>query len=373
MSVRSACVSSFIVLIASLACFGGPAQGDEIAWSTDIEASLQQAASTGQPVLLEFTAPWCVYCKRMEKTTFVDPKVVNYINERFVAVRVDADQNKELVADLGIKGLPAMLVVSPDLKIIERIPGFQTPEALLTKLDRVPVRNSGQRNPAAVVSQPSSPPQAAREDLAFEPVDLPSQNANARIRPVSRPVVKPPEPMPAEVMAEESFAEETGKSKLSNAAGNEDFFATISEESGGSEQQPEEESSGRARLSNKPAETGAAFNGTCIVNAIEKREIVAGSPEHTLIFKGQTLYFSSEANKQKFEARPSAYWPMLDGVCPITLLNEDREIQGDLQFAAFFRKRLWVFTTEQNLRQFLDEPAEIVEEVEELIEERGPR
>ena len=379
MSVRSVCVNSVAVLIALLACYGGRTRGDDIAWSTDIEASLQRAAASGQPVLLEFTAPWCVYCKRMEKTTFVDAKVVNCINQRFVAVRVDADQNKELVADLAIKGLPAMLVVSPDLKIIERIPGFQTPEALLAKLDRVPLGTPPLQNPSAVASPPAMAPRQSQEELASEPVDLPTQKPDSKIRPVSRPAMKPPEAilpheMPEESIADETMtADETVAADVSDKPVDEDFFASINEDSSRSEQRSVDKSAGHAKLSHKSAVSGAAFNGTCIVNAIENREIVAGSTEHTLLYKGQQLLFSSEENKLKFEAHPSAYWPMLDGLCPITLLIDEKEVHGDLQFAAFFRKRLWVFTTEQNFRQFLDEPTEIADEVEELMQNRAAK
>ncbi|MFN9977132.1 MAG: thioredoxin fold domain-containing protein, partial [Phycisphaerae bacterium] len=84
-----------------------------------------------------FTASWCVYCKRMEKTTFTDRQVVQRVQSSFVPVRIDADRHKELVQKLEVRGLPAILIVSPDLRIIDRISGFQTPEALIQKLDVV--------------------------------------------------------------------------------------------------------------------------------------------------------------------------------------------------------------------------------------------
>ncbi len=109
-----------------------------VAWSTDVEAALQRAAEEQRPVLMEFTASWCVYWKRMEKTAFVDQTVASTVNSRFIPLKIDADQPKALVKDLGIKGLPAMLLVGPDLQIIDRISGFQTPEALMKRLDKIP-------------------------------------------------------------------------------------------------------------------------------------------------------------------------------------------------------------------------------------------
>jgi len=366
MSVRIIHVPVMLLAFVVASTLQGTVQASEIPWSTDIEASLQHAAATGKPVLLEFTASWCVYCKRMEKTTFVDPAVVSYVNARYVAVRVDADQHKQLVTDLAIKGLPAVLVVSPDLKIIDRISGFQTPEALLTKLGHTPGSEksaltktvSREQQPIMTAKKTAAPTPAANprkktEELAFEPVELPrtqAAEAKTNVRPISQPSI-------------------TSNQGTRNSVADEDFMAAISNE------EPAEDSSGRARLSDsRPAAASAtssgqpAFDGTCIVNAVENREIASGSPRHQLIYRGQLLFFSSVENKESFQAEPGKYWPMLDGVCPITLLNDERKVQGDLQYAAFFRKRLWVFTTEEHLRQFLDDPAEVVEEVEELMQ-----
>ncbi len=124
---------------------------------TDIEQSLQQAAANNQLVLMEFTADWCVFCKKMEKNTFTNANVAQRISRNFVAVRVDADQNKDLVKDLGIKGLPAILVVSPDLKVVDRISGFQTPEALIPKLDAIIAARASQNRPPAMARTQNAP------------------------------------------------------------------------------------------------------------------------------------------------------------------------------------------------------------------------
>jgi len=377
MSVRIFHARFILLALAVVGTLQGVACGSEIPWSTDIEGSLQRASATGKPVLLEFTASWCVYCKRMEKTTFVDPAVVSFVNERYVAVRVDADQHKQLVTDLAIKGLPAVLVVSPDLKIIERISGFQTPEALLTKLGRLPAGDKSATarvasrgpQPAVTATQAAARkayvnPRTKPEDLAFEPVELPHKQTVATkttARAVSQPIV-----------ASQPASKDTEPY--------ENLFAKIDSEEPAEE--PAEDSSGRATLSDsRPAsenparekKSQPAFDGNCIVNAVENREITAGSPPNQLVYRGRLLFFSSAENKEKFQAQPANYWPMLDGVCPITMLNDEQEVQGDLQFAAFFRKRLWVFTTEEHLRQFLDDPAEIIEEVDVLMQSTSER
>ena len=139
----------------------GTCSAAEVKWSQDIERSLQEATAAGKPVLIEFTASWCVYCKRMEKSTFADPELADRINTQFVPVQIDADKHRDLVKQLEIKGLPAMLIVAPDLTIIDRISGFQTTEALTARLDQVSFEAAPQPEVGAAQVQMDANPTAA--------------------------------------------------------------------------------------------------------------------------------------------------------------------------------------------------------------------
>jgi len=70
------------------------------------------AASGRRPVLLDFYADWCVECKRMERTTFVDPAVRAALGD-FVMLKIDVtDQNeahRAIQQRFGIIGPPATL------------------------------------------------------------------------------------------------------------------------------------------------------------------------------------------------------------------------------------------------------------------------
>ena len=85
------------------------------------------------------------------------------------------------------------------------------------------------------------------------------------------------------------------------------------------------------------------------------------------------LHFSSEDAKQTFLAQPNEYWPLFDGICSVAMLNDDERVMGKLEYAAFFRKRLWLFSSEENMKQFLEDPADVAEEMQELAEARSAR
>lgn len=358
-------LAGIVLAAAMVLCRSGAAA--EIPWSTDIEDSLRRADSNGQLVLMEFTADWCVFCKKMEKNTFSDADVTERISGNFVAVKVDADQNKDLVKDLGIKGLPAILIVSPDLKVIERISGFQTPEALIPKLDAVTAARPTRGKPATLASSRNSPgrsmnrasqpeqlePDAvtpsrpASKELEFEAItqdEAPRVGNRPTASPSKRPLFDdpnghPPQPADSETVNTDS----------------ESFFKTISRE---------QESKTEASAKSDPA-----FGGLCIVSAVEGRELVDGTAGQQLSYHGHTLYFSSIENKERFLAEPDAFWPMLDGACAITLLEDERRVEGSLEFAAVFRKRIWLFTSQKAMQEFLHAPGDVAEEATEIAAE----
>ena len=356
-----------VVVLTAAMIVCGSSMAAEIPWSTDIEESLQRAAANGQPVLMEFTADWCVFCKKMEKNTFTNADVAQRISRNFVAVKVDADQNKDLVKELGIKGLPAILIVSPDLTVIERISGFQTPEALIPKLDAVTAVHATHGRPATIVSSQKSPQRpktsaprpesldpeavtpsrAALKELEFEAItqeEAPRVGRRPSVDRAKNPLFDVPDADQANPA--ESRAADTDPDS---------FFKTISRE-----QEPQDA---------KPADSGPAFDGLCIVSAVEGRELVKGTDRNQVNYRGQTLYFASVERKAQFLASPATYWPMLDGSCAMTLLEDEQRVAGHLEFAAVFRKHIWLFASQEAMQEFLRSPADMAEEASELAAE----
>jgi thiol:disulfide interchange protein DsbD len=60
----------------------------------ELDAALREARTSGQPVMLDFTAEWCVSCKEMEEYTFPDPGVVGALGP-FMLLRADVTDNDD--------------------------------------------------------------------------------------------------------------------------------------------------------------------------------------------------------------------------------------------------------------------------------------
>lgn len=67
----------------------------QINWITwdDVEAKMEKEP---RKVMVDVYTDWCGPCKMMNNTTFKDPKVVEYINNNYYAIKFNAEGPKEV-------------------------------------------------------------------------------------------------------------------------------------------------------------------------------------------------------------------------------------------------------------------------------------
>lgn len=110
------------------------------------EDALVKARKEGKFIMVDFYTTWCKWCKKLEKETYIDPKVAEVLKADFVTVKVDAESSRSVIhemhqltmkelADLyGVKSYPAVWFLDKDGNRAEMMPGYYPPEDFLKYL-----------------------------------------------------------------------------------------------------------------------------------------------------------------------------------------------------------------------------------------------
>jgi thioredoxin-like negative regulator of GroEL len=108
----------------------------EIPWIDNIGSALSTAEKSGRPAMVDIWAVWCVPCKEMDKTTYVDPNVVRGA-ERFVPLKVDADVKTSFIERYDVDAYPTLLFLDGDGREITRWRGAIDAATLSGLMDKV--------------------------------------------------------------------------------------------------------------------------------------------------------------------------------------------------------------------------------------------
>jgi len=103
---------------------------------------LQTVRAEGRPVLLEFTADWCINCKVLERTVYADPEVAAQAAAQDVAaLQVDltrgADSARQLLRRMGGAGIPFAVLVRADGTVAARFYDLFSSQRLLNALHQM--------------------------------------------------------------------------------------------------------------------------------------------------------------------------------------------------------------------------------------------
>jgi uncharacterized protein len=130
-------VRMMVLAIANFSFAISPVSAEAIKWSGWGDEVFSRAKAEQRFVILDLEAVWCHWCHVMEKTTYVDPQVVELMDSKYVPVKVDQDANPDLSSRYGDWGWPATIIFGPDGSEIAKIRGYIEPERMQALLKAV--------------------------------------------------------------------------------------------------------------------------------------------------------------------------------------------------------------------------------------------
>jgi tetratricopeptide (TPR) repeat protein len=119
-----------ISMLIALAAAGAHA---EVAWETGSwDDILTKAAKEDRFVFVDFYAVWCGPCKRLDKITYQDEAVGEFMNT-MLNVKYDAEKDfgEELADKYKVAVYPTLILFGPDGKEVDRAVGYLAPEEFI--------------------------------------------------------------------------------------------------------------------------------------------------------------------------------------------------------------------------------------------------
>lgn len=121
----------------------GFGQSQEIIWEENLDSAFNLASLSNKIILMEFMAEWCPPCKRMEKETFTNERVIKRSSE-FIFVKIDVDKHQDIAKEYkrnakkyGGIGIPNIIFIDNDKNVIHQTVGFLNADQLITVMNTV--------------------------------------------------------------------------------------------------------------------------------------------------------------------------------------------------------------------------------------------
>jgi thioredoxin-related protein len=148
------------LVIALLIVFSINAKAQEIKWTTLNQALTLQKKSP-KPIFIDVYTDWCGPCKVLDKKTFHDKAVADYINANYYAVKFNAEGNSavtykgvkygnkgyvankkgkntthDLVTKFKVPSYPAMVIIGKTGSYSKTILGLRSATELLSEIKK---------------------------------------------------------------------------------------------------------------------------------------------------------------------------------------------------------------------------------------------
>lgn len=109
----------------------------------DVNKAITEAEKEKRYIMVDVTADWCGWCKKMDATTFKNKEVAAYLKNNLVAVKVNTQQSggRAFADKYKVRGLPTIVYLDYEGNLMKSVPGFKTAKQLLLDLKPYELKN----------------------------------------------------------------------------------------------------------------------------------------------------------------------------------------------------------------------------------------
>lgn len=128
---------ALVVIYPIITSFGGPQSTKVQFANTDWPTGKETAKTQGKLFFVEFDASYCAVCTNMDKSTYMDQELADFMAENVIANRMDVQSFDGVMwsQQYEVEALPTMLLFNSEGKLLKRLEGYQSAKSLLSTFE----------------------------------------------------------------------------------------------------------------------------------------------------------------------------------------------------------------------------------------------
>ena len=147
------------------------------------DEALAAAKQENKLVFIDFYTTWCGPCKMMSSKTFPQPEVGDFMNSKFIPLKLDAEkEGADLAKNYGVRAYPTYVILDANGKEVTKITGYMEGDKFMDKVnsaidpeqspERIKARyEAGERTPKIVNAYAMQLMEQRDEDGGFKVVN----------------------------------------------------------------------------------------------------------------------------------------------------------------------------------------------------------
>ena len=118
---------------------GNDTENASINW-INIEEAQKLGKDEPRKIFVDVYTDWCGWCKKMDRSTFADKSVVDYVNQNYYAVKLNAESSRKIVFNgyemtesslarsMRVSGYPTIVFIDEKFESVQPVPGYRNAE-----------------------------------------------------------------------------------------------------------------------------------------------------------------------------------------------------------------------------------------------------
>ena len=104
---------------------------------TEVEPALLLARTQGKPLFVYARSEYCGACKLFESETFTNETVIEKLNQNFILVSIDVDNQKTETRNFRIRATPTEIFLDSNGTEIKKLLGYRTNQTFLDEINKI--------------------------------------------------------------------------------------------------------------------------------------------------------------------------------------------------------------------------------------------